>query len=356
METTYLSCLSTVWQNLRFMVLRDIEMSIHLEAVLREELSAVFESGEQILMAFDYDGTLSDHVSQPSLAVLDLGMRRTLAQLSFLEGVTVAVISSRGLSDLKRLVPIPAVLFAGSGGLELDLDGDTWHDSAVSEFDSVKPILGHLLAPLLRRYPGAWVEPKPGCLAVHYRNLFPLARTNLKLDLDAALGNWSSLIRWCHVALACEVSLVGGATKGDALRNMVNQLPLPSRVAYFGDAVNDVPAMELANRLGGVTVGMGDDPPDVARHRLATPYRLAACLADLVNWAERGRRAFRRNVTTTGSTLSEHVHLETQSPLVKVRCLPQRRGPWRKQRRLKSLTFPAVSSCCTTRPRLRSDG
>src|SRR3989339_69757 len=76
----------------------------------------------QLLVSLDYDGTLTPIVERPERAVLSGEMRRIVSELADL--CTVAVISGRDLSEVKRLVGLDKIYYAGSHGFDISGPGD----------------------------------------------------------------------------------------------------------------------------------------------------------------------------------------------------------------------------------------
>lgn len=81
-------------------------------------LVAAASAGRELLLLFDFDGTLSPTVARPEQARLPASTRRVLAELAA-AGCRVGVLSGRSLTDLRARIDIPGVWLAGSGGLEL---------------------------------------------------------------------------------------------------------------------------------------------------------------------------------------------------------------------------------------------
>jgi trehalose-phosphatase len=88
-----------------------------------ERLVSTHRAGCKLSLLFDYDGTLTPIVAHPSLARLDETMRSLLQGLARVPGVGVGIISGRGLTDLRHLVGLLDLSYAGTSGLELDLQG-----------------------------------------------------------------------------------------------------------------------------------------------------------------------------------------------------------------------------------------
>src|SRR4030042_1268947 len=83
------------------------------------------KSSKQVLLLFDYDGTLTPIVERPELADLHKESRQLLKAIVRKPRFTVGIVSGRALNDLQNRVSIPGIIYAGNHGLEiqgLDLD------------------------------------------------------------------------------------------------------------------------------------------------------------------------------------------------------------------------------------------
>ncbi|MEA3355948.1 MAG: trehalose-phosphatase, partial [Candidatus Bipolaricaulota bacterium] len=127
-------------------------------------------SGKRAIVFLDFDGTLTPIVSRPEDAVLADDMRETLMGLA--DQCPVAVISGRGLRDVRKRVGIDQVYYAGSHGFEM-----TGPDELGMELEQAReflPLLDeaeHELDQKLAEIDGAQVERKRYSIAVHYRNV-----------------------------------------------------------------------------------------------------------------------------------------------------------------------------------------
>jgi trehalose 6-phosphate phosphatase len=225
-----------------------------------------------LLVASDYDGVLAPLRDDPAAAIPEPGAGEALARLSRLVGVTVALVSGRGVADLQ----------ATSGW-----SGDfRWVGSHGAEFDG--PLTGELadrrdrlaerLAPLVARVPGAWLETKPASVAVHVR---PVE------DREAA----ASLLKEAHAAADSSLTLKPGkdvleiavtdADKGTALRRLADELGAAGSV-YLGDDVTDEDGFRALDGPEDVTVKIGDGPTE-ARHRVADTVAAVAVLNRLAD-------------------------------------------------------------------------
>ena len=73
----------------------------------------------KLALLLDYDGTLAPVASHPDLAVLPELTRQVLIRLSRTSNVAVCVMSGRSVADLKRMVDVPGITYAGNQGLEV---------------------------------------------------------------------------------------------------------------------------------------------------------------------------------------------------------------------------------------------
>lgn len=117
-------------------------------------------ASSNVVLAFDYDGTLASITSEPARARLRAGTQRLLIAVA--HRYPCVVISGRGRDDLtKRLEDIPVWHVFGNHGLE-PWDQDPAYVKQVHEW------VDHLER-RLRSYPGLIIEDKTYSVAIHYR-------------------------------------------------------------------------------------------------------------------------------------------------------------------------------------------
>ncbi len=87
-----------------------------LDVALRE-----LATRRPLLVASDYDGVLAPLVGDPAAAAPDPGVAAALSRLTAVHGVTVAMVSGRGVRDLQATSGFTGDLrWVGSHGAELD--------------------------------------------------------------------------------------------------------------------------------------------------------------------------------------------------------------------------------------------
>ncbi len=232
---------------------------------------AALAARRPILVASDYDGVLAPLADVPSEASPEPGTAEVLGRLSAVPGVTVALVSGRGLADLRS-----------TSGFSGDL---RWIGSHGAEFDG--PLAGDLagrrdelvarLEPLVTGTPGARLEIKPASVAVHVR---------LVADRPAA----AALLEAARAAVDPSLTMKPGkdvfevavtdADKGSAVRRLAAEIGAQG-VVYLGDDVTDEDVFRVLGADDvGVKVGAGET---AAAHRVADPVAVRVLLEQLAD-------------------------------------------------------------------------
>jgi trehalose 6-phosphate phosphatase len=225
-----------------------------------------------VLVASDYDGVLARLRDDPGAAVPEPGVAEALTRLSRVDGVTVALVSGRGVADLR----------ATSG-----LSGDfRWVGSHGAEFDG--PLTGELadrrdrladrLAPLVATVDGAWLEIKPASVAVHVRPVADRVAAARLLDEARAAADSSLTLKPGKDVLEIAVT---DAHKGAALRRLADELGAAASV-YLGDDVTDEDGFRALAGPDDVTVKIGGGSTE-ARHRVPDTVGAVAVLNRLAD-------------------------------------------------------------------------
>jgi trehalose 6-phosphate phosphatase len=224
-----------------------------------------------LLVASDYDGVLAPLVGDPSAAVAQPGVPEALARVAAADGVTVALVSGRGVADLQRTSGFRgAYRWVGSHGAEFD-------GPLTGELADVRDALAEQLAPVVHEVPGARLEVKPASVAVHVRQVPDAAVGSALLERVRSLVDPSLTMKPGKAVLELAVT---DADKGSALRRLRADLGAAAAI-YLGDDVTDEDGFR-ALAEDDVTVKVGEGPTD-ARHRVADPAAVVAVLEDLAD-------------------------------------------------------------------------
>jgi len=127
------------------------------------------QQARKVYLFFDFDGTLAPIAPRPEMVTLDASIKESLRRLSRSDKYVVGIISGRGLGDLRQMVGIDGILYAGNHGFEVEGPGIIYVNPAAIMSRKVMESVSQTLARELRALPGAFVEDKVYSLSVHYR-------------------------------------------------------------------------------------------------------------------------------------------------------------------------------------------
>lgn len=203
-----------------------------------------------LLVACDFDGTLSEIAPTPGTARPHEGGLAHLRALGAMRRTYGAVISGRGLVDLESKVGSPQGLTM-IGGHGAESMGGASGGMISPELAAVLAVLRDIAA----RYTGALVEVKRTSAAIHYRLVSPSRHDELIREVECE----AERLRVAQVRpglLVLELCLVA-ADKGTALRGLL-QRTAGTACLYIGDDATDEDAFAAlrANDLG-IKVGDG---------------------------------------------------------------------------------------------------
>ncbi|HEX6221655.1 MAG TPA: trehalose-phosphatase [Acidimicrobiia bacterium] len=210
----------------------------------------------------DYDGTLTPIVDDPANATIGESERKVLRRLA--ARAPVAIVSGRGLDDVRSLVGVANITYAGSHGFEIVRpDGSRYeHETAapaLPDLDRAQSLLEDGSADL----DGVVIERKRFAIAVHTRRAASqqIRERAAQLARDVA-------------AKFDRLALTGGKEvhelrpdvdwdKGAALAYLLETLPDSRVPLYIGDDVTDEDAFSKIRTSGkgvAVLVGRVTDP------------------------------------------------------------------------------------------------
>ena len=179
-----------------------------------------------LLVAFDYDGTLAPIVTLPERARMRVSTRRLLRLVA--ERYPCIVISGRARDDLiRRLRDIPVVHVSGNHGLEPWAE-DVRYVLQVREW--IKQ-----LAPRLAPCQGVIIEDKIYSLSIHYRAARD--RQQAARAIDAAVRDLTGTRR-IGGKLVLNLVPAGAPNKGAALER-ARRLLVCDAALYVGDDETD---------------------------------------------------------------------------------------------------------------------
>lgn len=226
-------------------------------------------ASSNVVLAFDYDGTLAPIANEPSRARLRDCTRRLLIAVA--HRYPCVVISGRSRDDVtKRLKGIPVRHVFGNHGLE-PWDQDIAYAKRVHEW------VDHL-ARRLPSYPGLIIEDKTYSVAIHYRSVRQ-KRLVVQAINDAVLGLRGS--RTVGGKQAVNLVPRDAPHKGMALER-IRRLLACDRAVYVGDDDTDEDAFRVAPPERLLSIRIGATRTSSAHYYLKAQYEIDSLLRALV--------------------------------------------------------------------------
>jgi trehalose-phosphatase len=235
------------------------------------------------VVLLDFDGTLAPIVADPGAARLPDAARRVLERLA--EVCPLAVVSGRGLADVRQKVGSPGLWYAGSHGFELvGPHGEVHeHEAARAALPSLSAAEGDLRE-ALAVVPGLTLEPKRFALAVHYRNVEPHRAAEV-VDTVRRVGARFDRLRVTGGRLVTELRPDIDWDKGRALGWLLHRMGLAGDptvlLLYAGDDLTDEDALRVVRDDGlGVVVRSAEhgDRSTSAHYAVDDPEQLRLLL------------------------------------------------------------------------------
>ena len=225
-----------------------------------------------LLVACDFDGTISPLVDDYRAAAANPDAVHKLSVLSSLHHTHVAIVSGRGLHDLRRRLPDGVhVHLVGSHGAETEIPGPPLPipDKAAG----LATITGMLRA-VADSVAGCELELKPRGVTFHYRKAFPHeAATAVARVLALAVDFPELRMRTGSMIVEFSVDQTG---KGEALLALKQWLGATG-ILFIGDDATDEDAFAVLGKDdAGVKVGPGHT---AALNRVETTHDVSELLA-----------------------------------------------------------------------------
>jgi trehalose-phosphatase len=204
----------------------------------------------------DYDGTLTPIVDDPAAATIGPGERDILTRLM---GVApVAVISGRGLDDVRSHVGVEGITYSGNHGFEiLGPDGSRFeHQDAGAVIPQLDQAEQALLGEV-DELSGVTIERKRFAIAIHTRRAETEEARSGARGLAERVGSIHPdlVVRGGKEVIELRPGL--DWDKGHAVAHLLERLPQGAVPLYIGDDDTDEDAFAAARQAFGVGVLVG---------------------------------------------------------------------------------------------------
>jgi len=233
-----------------------------------QAFSAAVRAAPHLLLLSDYDGTLTPIVGRPEEAILSPEVREKLCALAQKPTSSVGIISGRSLSELRAMVAIEGIYYAGNHGLEIEGPGLKFVSQPAKEAKATIKDLARQLSAALDSIAGVIVEDKGLSLSVHYR-LVKKGEENLVAEtfqqvISPPLNEGK--IRVTSGKKVWEVRPPIDWHKGKAVAAITREIKTllklePILTIYLGDDTTDEDAFRVIHRPEGWSIFVGGENP-----------------------------------------------------------------------------------------------
>lgn len=238
-------------------------------------------ASSNVLVAFDYDGTLAAIASSPTRARMRVRTERLLRSVA--ERYPCVVISGRMRADIaRRIERVPLWHVAGNHGVEPWGEGEGGREVYASRVRGWMPPLKRRLA----AHEGVVIEDKTYSVTVHYRHA-RRKRLAIRAIVDVARRLRGSRVMGGNQAV--NVVPRGAPHKGIALERVRNLLACDT-IIYVGDDDTDEDAFRAAAPDRLLAIRIGPKRRSRARHWLKSQAEVDAFLQTLLSLRPRRDR------------------------------------------------------------------
>jgi trehalose 6-phosphate phosphatase len=214
------------------------------------------------LLIFDYDGTLTPIVDNPSLAKLTTEVKKALENLSKLDFIKIGIVTGRSIADFKILSSIDTsnIIIFGMHGGEFELNKQIISLLTNNERLSVIESFAKDLNTECADYEGIIIEDKGYSVALHYRLADEITAQKAKDIFNKMVATLNKPDSFkVQVGKKVLEFMPIGFSKDKAVYGLIeansNYIPY-----YFGDDITDIIAFKEVRKNGGYAVGINPHP------------------------------------------------------------------------------------------------
>lgn len=230
-----------------------------------------------IVLFLDYDGTLALIAKTPAQAVLSKENRYLLKKLFSKLHSRIVIISGRSIADIKSIVGIKGITYAGNHGLEIEGERIKLRSPISAKAKSAIRRIVKVFSKQLLTVGGSFVEDKGASLSVHYRLASKkntlLFLKNITRLIKPYMAN--NKIKVNYGKKVCEIKPFGSWDKGQAvlwLLAKIKKIVKKNNIfpIYIGDDTTDEDAFRVLKNKG-LTVFVGKPKKTCAKYYLKNP-------------------------------------------------------------------------------------
>lgn len=236
-----------------------------------KSFESIIPNKNNLLLFLDYDGTLSEIVSDPDKAILTDSMYKLLIKLSSYKNITIIIVTGRSIEKVKSFIPENKnIHFAGNHGIEIEfaeteINNDKEGDKKLFvEQESVKLLQSAYKElkdeyKICDKYNGTKIEYKTYSMSLHYRNIKVENEEKAIKEIEQIMKDLSIKYK-IHLSVGkklFELKCVNDWNKGYAIKWM-----LQNRQNIFKKLDNDDKDKDKEKDNKNNVIFIGDDVTD----------------------------------------------------------------------------------------------
>jgi len=221
-----------------------------------EDVRTQLKRANRLALFLDLDGTLVSIAPTPDMVRLKPHTRTALEALVKDPGNRLTIISGRAIDDLRRIVKLDDVIYAGNHGLEITGSGLEFVHTEAMKRSALIAKLCRTLTSRLRPIKGVIVECKVLSASIHYRLAAADEYNRLRAMVNEAVSPFAEQIHITEGSRVLELRPTLAWNKGSAVRWILNEIRHDQAAAiYVGDDRTDEDAFAVLPNAITIHVG-----------------------------------------------------------------------------------------------------
>jgi len=226
-----------------------------------KEVASRTKTASRVIIFLDYDGTLNPVALRPELALLPPRIGEILRKLAFRGNFEVGIISGRSLAEIKALIGLGGLAYAGNHGLEIECREEAFVHPMATKASSLLKELYSQLVERLAGISGIILEDKQFSLSVHYRLVAKSEVKKVKALFREVVeaSEKQGKVRITEGKEVIEVRPPVDWDKGKAIEWLLSRYQAENSVVIFaGDDVTDEDGFNFVNQINGISIRVGE--------------------------------------------------------------------------------------------------
>ncbi|HUQ85512.1 MAG TPA: trehalose-phosphatase [Candidatus Limnocylindrales bacterium] len=221
-----------------------------------------------VLLLLDYDGTLTEIAKKPHHAILPAKTKKILNDLKLFKQLTLGIVSGRGVYDIKKLIGIEDIVYAGNHGLEWEIEKVVYVMPGISETRELYLKILSAFGPLEEKYKGIFIEDKNLTISIHYRMLNKDLRPSFLEEFENFITPYldSPLIKLLKNKMVFDIMPNVKWGKGGFINWLISTQKSSPLTIYIGDDRTDEDAFSELKDAITIKVGSGESEANYFLH------------------------------------------------------------------------------------------